>query len=100
LLTEIGADAFGSNIAMAVLTKTRTIHRTWIYFVMNDSSVSTSKLAEAAAVQLTMNTLAAQDIISRFPRVPENMVDHATEAPKNFVLTQTLFRNHENCKIR
>jgi hypothetical protein len=76
---------------MAVLTKTRTIHRTWIYFVMNDSSVSTSKLAEAAAVQLTVNTLAAQDIISRFPCVPENMVDYATEAPKNFVLTQTIF---------
>ena len=50
---------------------------------MNDSSVSTSKLAEAAAVQPTINTLAAQDIISRFPRVPENRVDHATEAPKN-----------------
>lgn len=63
--------------------RTRTVHRTWMYFVMNDSSVSTSKLAEAAAVQPTMNTLAAQDIITRFPRVPENMVDHVTEAPKN-----------------
>lgn len=42
-----------------------------------------SKLAEAAAVQPTINTLAAQDIITRFPRVPENMVDHVTEAPKN-----------------
>ena len=61
----------------------RTVHRTWIYFVMNDSSVSTSKLAEAAAVEPTMNTLAAQAIISKFPRVPENRVDHATEAPKN-----------------
>jgi len=94
---ENGADAFGSNTAMAVLTRMRpastcaadmrvrmrTVHRTWIYFVMNDSSVSTSKLAEAAAAQPTMNTLAAQDIISRFPRVPENRVDHATEAPKN-----------------
>ena len=92
-----GADAFGSNTAMAVLTrmtpvstcaadtrvKMRTVHRTWIYFVMNDSSVSTSKLAEAAAVEPTMNTLAAQAIISKFPRVPENRVDHATEAPKN-----------------
>ena len=61
----------------------RTVHRTCIYFVMNDSSVSTSKLAEAAEVQPTMNTLAAQDIIPRSPRVPENKVDHATEAPKN-----------------
>jgi hypothetical protein len=42
-----------------------------------------SKLAEAAAVQPTMNTLAAQDIITRFPRAPENMADHATVAPKN-----------------
>lgn len=54
-----------------------------MYFVMNDSSVSISKLAEAAAVQPTINTLAAHDIITRFPRVPENMVDHVTEAPKN-----------------
>ena len=94
---EDGTDAFGSNTAMAVLTRmtpastcaadtrvrTRTVQRTWIYFVKNDSSVSTSKLADAAAVQPTINTLAAQDIISRFPRVPENRVDHATEAPKN-----------------
>jgi hypothetical protein len=71
-----GADAFGSNTTMAVLTRMtpastcapdmrvvrmQTVHRTWIYFkfVMNDSSASTRKLAEAAAVQPTMNTLAA-----------------------------------------
>jgi hypothetical protein len=50
---------------------------------VNDSSVSTNELAEAAAVQ-TMNSLtSSQDIISRFPRVHEKTVDHATEAPKN-----------------
>lgn len=94
---ENGLDTFGFNTAMAVLTrmrpastcaadtrvKMRTVHRTWICLVMNNSSVSMSKLAEAAAVQPTMNTLAAQDIISKFPRAPENRVDHATEAPKN-----------------
>lgn len=61
----------------------RTVHRTWICLAKNDSSVSMSKLAEAAEVQPTMNILAAQDIITKFPRAPANMMDHVTEAPKN-----------------
>jgi hypothetical protein len=61
----------------------RTVHRACIYLAKNDSSVSMSKFAEAAAVQPTMNTLAAQDMITRFPRAPANMAHNVTEAPKN-----------------
>lgn len=46
-------------------------------------SVSTRVEADAAQTALTTKRLAAHEMITMFPLVPEKTVDHEIEAPKN-----------------
>ena len=92
-----GLCALGSRSMIATLTsiiptnvcrtasrvRIRTTQRTWMNRTMILLSVSTRVEADAAQTALTTKRLAAHEMITMFPLVPEKTVDHEIEAPKN-----------------